>query len=69
MIPVKKPFLPSFEGYKIYRKQIWDKNRLANSVPVCDAISTSIMCILLYHTLSTGEEDFICRLLLRAQNN
>lgn len=37
--------------------------------PVCDDISTKVLCLPLYHNLAIEEIDFICRLLLRAQNN
>jgi dTDP-4-amino-4,6-dideoxygalactose transaminase len=37
--------------------------------PVCDDISPKVLCLPLYHTLSVEEVDFVCRLLLRAQNN
>jgi dTDP-4-amino-4,6-dideoxygalactose transaminase len=39
------------------------------ATPVCDSISPKVLCLPVYHTLSTEEIDFICRLLLRAQNN
>jgi dTDP-4-amino-4,6-dideoxygalactose transaminase len=39
------------------------------STPVCDEISAKVLCLPLYHNLSMEEIDFICRLLLRAQNN
>ena len=41
----------------------------ACKTPVCDAISPRVLCLPLYHSLSVEEIDFICRLLLRAQNN
>lgn len=37
--------------------------------PVCDQISSKVLCLPIYHTLSIEDIDFICRLLLRAQNN
>lgn len=39
------------------------------SVPITDSIANRVLCLPLYHTLSTEEIDFICRLLLRVQNN
>jgi dTDP-4-amino-4,6-dideoxygalactose transaminase len=39
------------------------------SAPVCDDISRKVLCLPLYHQLSMEEIDFVCRLLLRAQNN
>ncbi len=37
--------------------------------PVCDQLSSRVLCLPLYHNLSMEEIDFICRLLLRSQNN
>jgi dTDP-4-amino-4,6-dideoxygalactose transaminase len=37
--------------------------------PVGDEISSRVLCLPLYYKLSVEEIDFICRLLLRAQNN
>ncbi len=37
--------------------------------PCCDEISSKVLCLPMYHTLGTEDIDFICRLLLRAQNN
>ncbi len=37
--------------------------------PVCDQISTRVLCLPIYHNLSLEEIDFVCRLLLRSQNN
>jgi hypothetical protein len=37
-------------------------------MPVCDSISSRVVCLPLYHTLSLSDLDLICRLLLRAQN-
>ena len=37
--------------------------------PVCDDISPRVLCLPMYHTLGVEDIDFICRLLLRAQNN
>ncbi len=37
--------------------------------PVSDSISTRILCLPLYHTLSQEEQRMIARLLLRVQNN
>ena len=39
------------------------------AMPVCDEISAKILCLPLYDSLSEEEIDFICRILLRAQNN
>lgn len=40
-----------------------------SSTPVCDDISRKVLCLPLYHQLSMEEIDFVCRLLLRTQNN
>lgn len=37
--------------------------------PVADDIAKRVLCLPLYHTLSNSEVNFICRLLLRVQNN
>jgi dTDP-4-amino-4,6-dideoxygalactose transaminase len=37
--------------------------------PVCEDISPRVMCLPLYHELTDEELAFICRLLLRSQNN
>ena len=37
--------------------------------PVCDEICSKVLCLPVYHSLSMEEIDFICRILLRAQNN
>lgn len=50
---------------------------LANSLPYLpsirfehtDSISKRVLCLPLYHSLTTEEVDLICRLLLRVQNN
>lgn len=40
-----------------------------SAAPVTVDISSKVLCLPLYHALSNEEIDFICRLLLRAQNN
>ena len=37
------------------------------AMPVCDSIAARILCLPLYHTLTTAELDLICRILLRTQ--
>jgi len=37
------------------------------SMPICDSIASRILCLPLYHTLTTAELDLICRVLLRTQ--
>ncbi len=39
------------------------------STPFCDELGSKVLCLPMYHTLSMEEIDFVCRLLLRAQNN
>ncbi len=42
---------------------------IKGETPVCDELCTKVLCLPLYDTLSFEEIDFVCRLLLRAQNN
>lgn len=37
------------------------------AMPVCDSIASRILCLPLYHTLTTAELDLICRILMRTQ--
>jgi len=37
--------------------------------PIANAMAPRVMCLPLYHNLSFEEVDFVCRILLRAQNN
>jgi dTDP-4-amino-4,6-dideoxygalactose transaminase len=37
--------------------------------PVSESVSSRVICLPLYHTLSNAEQDMICRILLRVQNN
>ena len=39
------------------------------SAPICEEISKRVLCLPLYQDLSEEEIDFICRILLRVQNN
>ena len=39
------------------------------AMPVCDEISLKVLCLPMYHSLGMEDVDFICRLLLRSQNN
>lgn len=39
------------------------------ATPICDEISSRVLCLPFYHSLSLEEVDFICRLILRVQNN
>ena len=37
--------------------------------PIAESIAKRALCLPLYHTLTTVEQDMICRILLRTQNN
>jgi dTDP-4-amino-4,6-dideoxygalactose transaminase len=37
--------------------------------PICDDVGSKVLCLPMYHTLSIEEIDFVCRILLRTQNN
>ncbi len=37
--------------------------------PLCDDIGSKVLCLPIYHTLSMEEIAFVCRILLRTQNN
>lgn len=37
-------------------------------VPIAESISTRVLCLPMYHTLKTEDIEFICRILVRAQN-
>ena len=41
----------------------------ATPAPISEDISKKILCLPLYYDLSNEEIDFVCRLLLRSQNN
>jgi len=56
----RRYFYPSLSGLDYVEKQ---------ATPVSDDISRRILCLPLYHMLSIEEQDFICRILLRSQNN
>jgi len=38
-------------------------------LPICDDLSRRVLCLPLHDTLSKEEIDYVCRLILRAQNN
>jgi dTDP-4-amino-4,6-dideoxygalactose transaminase len=42
---------------------------MEQNTPVCDDISTRVLCLPIYYGLSKEEIDFVCRILLRVQNN
>lgn len=56
----RRYFFPTLNNLKYITK---------SSSPVCDEISVKVLCLPMYHNLSMEEIDFVCRLLLRAQNN
>lgn len=55
----RRYFFPSLNSLKYVNSK---------QTPVCDDLCVRVLCLPLYHTLSTEEIDLICRLLLRAQN-
>ncbi len=56
----KRYFYPSLNNLKYVSKY---------STPCCDEISSKVLCLPMYHSLGEEDIDFICRLLLRVQNN
>ena len=38
------------------------------NMPICDSISKRIMCLPLYHTLTSADQDLVVRIILRTQN-
>jgi dTDP-4-amino-4,6-dideoxygalactose transaminase len=56
----RRYFYPSLNNLKYVTKCL---------TPVCDEISAKVLCLPIYHSISIEEIDFVCRLLLRAQNN
>ncbi len=42
MIPVTKPFLPSFEDYETYLKGIWQRNWLTNNGPLVNELELKL---------------------------
>jgi dTDP-4-amino-4,6-dideoxygalactose transaminase len=60
LIYTRRYFYPTLNNLKYVEKR---------QTPVCDAISDKVLCLPMYYNLSVEEIDFICRLLLRAQNN
>ncbi len=59
-IYTRRYFYPTLNTLRYVNKQ---------ETPVCDDISRRVLCLPMYHTLGMEDIDFICRLLLRAQNN
>lgn len=56
----RRYFYPTLNNLKYVNKY---------STPFCDEIGSKVLCLPVYHKLSMEDIDFICRLLLRAQNN
>lgn len=42
---------------------------IEQETPVCNDIATRVLCLPIYYGLSNEEIDFVCRILLRVQNN
>jgi dTDP-4-amino-4,6-dideoxygalactose transaminase len=57
----RRYFYPSLNTVEIYRT--------GGELEVSQNIAKRVLCLPLYHSLSTEEIDFICRILLRAINN
>jgi dTDP-4-amino-4,6-dideoxygalactose transaminase len=60
LIYTRRYFYPALDNLTYVEKR---------HVPVCDAVSDKVLCLPMYYNLSMEEIDYICRLLLRAQNN
>lgn len=60
LIYTRRYFYPTLNTLKYVEKK---------QTPVCEAVSDKVLCLPIYYNLSMEEIDFICRLLLRAQNN
>lgn len=56
----RRYFYPALNKLKYVKKY---------ETPVCDDVSPKVLCLPMYHTLGMEDIDFVCRLLLRAQNN
>jgi dTDP-4-amino-4,6-dideoxygalactose transaminase len=56
----RRYFFPALNSLKFTPK---------TAVPICDDLSRRVLCLPLYHSLSLEEVDFICRIILRAQNH
>jgi dTDP-4-amino-4,6-dideoxygalactose transaminase len=62
-------------GHLIYPRRYFHPplNRLRyvrfQETPISDSIASRVLCLPFYNAISTEEIDFICRLLLRIQNN
>jgi dTDP-4-amino-4,6-dideoxygalactose transaminase len=56
----RRYFYPTLNNLKYVKKY---------NTPICDDIGSKVLCLPMYHTLSVEEIDFVCRILLRSQNN
>lgn len=56
----RRYFFPTLNNLKYVQK---------SATEICDRISKKVLCLPLYYNLSNEEIDFICRILLRVQNN
>ncbi len=54
----RRYFYPSLSSLEYIEKQ---------NTPISDDISQRILCLPLYHNLTSEDQDYICRILLRAQ--
>jgi dTDP-4-amino-4,6-dideoxygalactose transaminase len=59
-ITPRRYFFPSLNTVPIFNPM---------QCPVSESISSRILCLPLYHTLSPSEVDFVCRIILRTLNN
>ncbi len=59
-IKTRRYFYPSLSTLNYVEKQ---------PVPHCEDISKRVLCLPLYYDLTNEEIDYVCRILLRAQNN
>ncbi len=59
LIYPRRYFYPSLNTIKIYK---------GNSLPVSEALVQRVICLPLYHSLSSEEIDFVCRIIIRACN-
>lgn len=56
----RRYFYPSLSGLNYVK---------GNPTPICDDISKRVLCLPMYYTMTQEEIHFVCRLLLRVQNN
>lgn len=56
----RRYFYPSLNNLRYINK---------GPMPVCDEICSKVLCLPIYYNLSMEEIDYVCRILLRTQNN